>query len=264
VSWKEENLSRAAIVDGVFKRLSARTDGGLGQFRATLQQLLNWSHFDPYYFDNLRKLDREKAERALQHLRQLQEIRDARLKEERRRREEHAKAAQVPKTTLGELKEHYLQLFNAETNPQKRGYELERVLQELAKLSGLEVTEPFRVVGEQIDGAVKYDGEHYVCEAKWHDRLSSNEPLYQFAGKVEGKMYGRGIFASVNGFSSDAVVALTRGKALRTVLVDGEDLMLVLEGALTFAQMLDTKVRAAQTAGHIFVHPLTGAPKVRG
>ncbi len=49
---------------------------------------------------------------------------------------------------------------------QKRGYELEKILLELSKTSGLEVTEPFRVNGEQIDGSIKFDGEHYIIEAK--------------------------------------------------------------------------------------------------
>src|ERR1700682_1306345 len=52
-NFKELGLSRAAIVDRVFEPLSSRADGGLGQYRAMLQALLNWSHFDPYFFDTL-------------------------------------------------------------------------------------------------------------------------------------------------------------------------------------------------------------------
>lgn len=80
-------------------------------------------------------------------------------------------------------------------------------------------------MGEQIDGSIKYDGEHYIIEAKWHDKWSASDSLYQFAAKVEGKMYGRGLFISVNGFSPDSVQALTTGKVLRTILVDGGDLV---------------------------------------
>lgn len=98
-------------------------------------------------------------------------------------------------------KKNFLDLHSGKTSTQQRGYELERILLELGRLSQLEVTKPFRIVGEQIDGAVKYDGEHYLIEAKWQDKSSSNEPVYQFVGKVEGKMYGRGIFVSVHGFS---------------------------------------------------------------
>jgi restriction endonuclease Mrr len=129
-------------------------------------------------------------------------------------------------------------------------------------MEALEVTHPFRCTGEQIDGGLKYDGENYLIEAKWNDRSASTSPLYTFAHKVDGKMYGRGLFMSVNGFSPDPVRALLKGKALRTVLIDGEDLTLALEGHLTFTKMLDEKIRAAQLKGQIYIHPLRKAPKI--
>lgn len=259
--FKERELSRAAMVDTMFAHLSSRPDGGLGPFRAMLHSLINWSHFDPYWFEAKRKLDRGKAERSIEHLRQLQEIRDAKIKEKRRLRERDERNKQKPSETLEGLRRLFLDLHTGKTDAQRRGYVLQDILLELAKLSHLETTDPFTVQGEQIDGAVKYDGEHYIVEAKWQDKASSNEPLYQFAVKVEGKMYGRGIFISVNGFSINVVESLVRGKALRTILVDGEDLVLVLEGHLDFTTMIDTKVKAAQTKGHIYVHPISAAVK---
>jgi hypothetical protein len=256
-------LSRAAIVDGVFNRLTLRPDGGLGEFRAMLQSLLQWSQFDPYYFDDLKKLSRESAEKNLEHLRQLREIRDAKIQEERDGRISTEAASQQPKVTLAQLRDQYLALHSNEGDRQRRGYALEEILLELAKLSALEVTEPFKVMGEQIDGALKFDGEHYLLEAKWQEKEASNEPVYQFAAKVEGKMYGRGVFVSVHGFSENVVESLTVGKAIRTVFVDGEDLVLLVEGLLTFKGMLDRKVKAAQTHGYIYVHPITEAPKLK-
>lgn len=258
-----EQLSRVAIIDKVFAHLTSKADGGLGQFRAMLQSLVQWSHFDPYYFDNLKKLSRESAETNLEHLRQLTEIRDARIQGERERRIAAEAASKNPTVTLVEIRERYLALHSNEGSRQRRGYELEEILLELAKLSSLEVTEPFKVKGEQIDGALKFDGEHYLLEAKWQEKEAANEPVYQFAAKVEGKMYGRGIFVSVHGFSENVVESLTVGKALRTVFVDGEDLVLVVEGLITLSEMLDHKVRAAQTRGHIYVHPITESPKSR-
>jgi hypothetical protein len=259
--WKRDAISRSRMVDLVFSKLDGRPDSGLGQYRAMLHNLLSWSRFDPYYFDTLRKLDRGKAEACLTHLRQLQEIRDARIKEDRQRREEQQQRAQEPTVRLIELKAKYLSLLTSSDSRQQRGYELEKLLLALARLDQLEVTEPFKVTGEQIDGAIKFEGEHYILEAKWQDKFASNEPLYQLAGKVEGKMYGRGIFVSVNGFSPDALTALVTGKALRTILVDGEDLVNVLEGAISFKNMIDRKVKAAQTRGLIYIHALTSAPK---
>lgn len=261
-NFKADNLSRSRMVDLAFESLSARADSGLGQFRAMLQALLSWSHFDPYYFDTLKKLDRSAADRHLSHLRQLQEIRDEKIHQERRRQQEAETKRRVPSTTLSDVKDRFLTLFSQGARPQERGYALEGVLSDMSKLSGLETTEPYRVSGEQIDGAVKFDGEHYLVEAKWQDKMASNEPLYQFAMKVEGKMYGRGIFVSVNGFAPNTVRDLVVGKALRTVLVDGGDLTLVAEGLLTFSQIIDRKVKAAQTKGLIFVDPMTGCSKV--
>jgi hypothetical protein len=227
-----------------------------------LQALVTWNRFDPYFFDKLRKLDRPTAEKNLQHLRQLQEIRDSKIRSEREQREARAAQIQKPTLSLEQLRSEFLSLHSGKLKPQDRGYALERVLASLGKLSGLEITEPFRVLGEQIDGAVKFEGEHYLVEAKWQDKAASNNPVYQFAHKVEGKMYGRGIFVSINGFEDNVVKSLVDGKALRTIFVDGGDLILVLEGFCSFAQMLDRKVKAAQTHGFIYVHPLTGSSKM--
>jgi hypothetical protein len=261
-AFNEENISRSKMVDLMFTHLSAKPDGGLGPFRAILQSLLSWSRFDPYYFDKLKKLDRSKAEQYLSHLKQLQEIRDAKIKSERERRAAATAAQQSPKTTLDALKESFLALHSGKTTAQKRGYALESILGELSRISGLEVTEPFRVNGEQIDGAVKFEGEHYIIEAKWQDKAAANEPVYQFVGKVEGKMYGRGLFVSVHGFSDHVVTSVVQGKAIKTIFVDGEDLVLVLEGHLSFGEMLDRKIKAAQTRGQIYVHPVSGMPKL--
>lgn len=255
-------LNRAEIIDNMFKHLSCRADNGLGQFRAILNALINWSHFDSYYFDKINKLNKEDAIRAISHLKQLQEIRDHKINEARKEREKREKESQSPKKTLEELKNHYYSLLQGSMSVQKRGYELEKILLELSKHSNLEVTEPFRINGEQIDGSIKFDGEHYIIEAKWHDKESSNEPVYQFAGKVEGKMYGRGFFISINGFSQNVIQSLVHGKAIRTLFIDGEDLIFVFEGFMNFTEMLDKKIKAAQTKGLIYINPQTGKTKI--
>lgn len=257
-----KSLPRYAIVDAMFAHLGAKADGGLGQFRAMLQTLVAWDHFDSYYFDKLRKLERVDAERAITHLKQLQEIRDHRIKEDRKERERKQAEARAPRIALPELKAKFLDLLTGKTSATRRGYELETILQDLAKLVALETTEPFRVNGEQIDGSIKYDGEHYIVEAKWQDKAAANESVYQFAGKIEGKMYGRGVFVSIHGFSENVVSSLAAGKALRTVFVDGADLTLVLEGFVGFAEMLDRKIKAAQTKGLIYIDALTGKSKL--
>ena len=260
-NFKEEELHRATMVDWMFSQLTDRADGGLGPFRAMLQSLVGWTQFDPYYFDKLRKLNRDDAKRNISHLKQLTEIRDVKITEDRKRREAAEAAKQAPKKDLGAVRTEFLALHSGSVDPQKRGYALEKILAELARIETLEVTEPFKVHGEQIDGTIKYDGEHYLVEAKWQDVNASNEAVYQFVGKIEGKMYGRGLFFSVHGFSPNVIQSIVQGKAIKTIFVDGEDLVLVLEGLLSFRDMIDKKVKAAQTKGLIYVHPISGTVK---
>lgn len=261
-NFTDLGLSRSSMVDEMFKQLDSRPDNGLGPYRAMLQSLINWDRFDPYYFYKLKKLDHSVAIKNINHLSQLQEIRDAKIKEQRLKREAEELAKQNPRKTLPELRDHFLNLHSGELKPQNRGYALEKILAELARIEFLEVTEPFKVHGEQIDGTVKYDGEHYLVEAKWQDKSSSNEPVYQFVGKIEGKMYGRGLFVSVNGFSKDVIQSIILGKAIKTIFIDGEDLILVLEEQLTFTDMINKKVKAAQTKGLIYINPLSGKQKL--
>lgn len=257
-----KTMHRYAIVDAMFDRLSNKPDEGLGQFRAMLQSLIGWKHFDTYYFDTLKKLNKSEAEQAISHLKQLQEIRDHKIQEQRKERERKEAAAKAPSATLPELKARFISLLQGEVVGAKRGYALEEILQALSTLYSLETTEPFRVNGEQIDGSVKYDGEHYIIEAKWQDKAAANEAIYQFAGKVEGKMYGRGFFISIHGFSEYVVGSLVTGKAIKTVFVDGADLIVVLEGFLSFTDMLDRKIKAAQTKGLIYIDARTGKSKI--
>lgn len=260
--YEVKNINRAAMVDLIFRRLESRADEGLGPLRAMLQALLEWKNFDPYYFDKIKKLDRKEAQRNLDHLKQLQELRDGRIKEERRRRESAEAVAQKARGTLEDVRKEYLALYSGSLKPSARGYALEKILAELAKLSKLEVTQPFRVVGEQIDGAVKFEGENYIIEARWQDAAAANEAVYQFAGKVEGKLHGRGLFFSVQGYSEHVVRSIVHGKSINTMFVDGQDIMLIIEGNLSLSQMIDKKVKAAQTKGLIYVHPLTGESKL--
>ncbi|KAA0796963.1 MULTISPECIES: restriction endonuclease [Bacillus cereus group] len=252
-------LSRSQIIDTVFENLYGRSDGGVGQFRSMLQSLLTWDHFDPYYFKKLKKLDEDNAIRYISHLKQLQEIRDAKLKklrEERREREEESYRNQK---SLDQLYNQYINLyqgkdeFGKSISLQQRGYLLENFLRDLSIRESIGVSDPIKLKGEQIDGTIKFDGENYILEAKWHDTLTASNALYHFAYKVEGKFYGRGMFISINGFSKDSIEALVRGKALNTILIDGADLILVVEGLFTFKEILDKKIKAAQTLGKIYI-----------
>lgn len=256
-------VTKANIIDQVFSSLNAQADGGEAIFASIAHQLASFVHFDGYWFKR-GELDAKAARERVDYLNLVLEKKRRENAEMAAQREQESKKARS-QATLEELREEFVSLFfkTNRVTPQERGYRLEKLLIKLGEHFNLEMTEPFKIVGEQIDGALKYEGEHYLLEAKWHDKPSACEALYKFAHKIQGKMYGRGIFLSISGYSDEVVKALVVGKAIRTILMDAEDLLKVLEGYWTLPFVLDRKIKAAQLRGQIYVSPEDLSEKIK-
>lgn len=257
---QKNDLARKEIINIVLNQLCQNHDNGIGSIRRIIHELKNWSTFNSIHFEIGGNLDVQRAKNSIASLKRLQESKDSQLREAEKKRQESQQAEQR-QLSLENLKKKFYLLYKGqdeygrEINHQKRGYLFEAFLKDLAELEGLTTTDSFSfsIPGEQVDGAIKFDGEHYIVEAKWQEKVVASNDLYQFAHKIEGKIYGRGIFISINGFSSESVNALTRGRSLKSILIDGADLALVIERLYTFSEMLDKKIKAAQTRENIYV-----------
>lgn len=256
-----EDLSRHQMVVEAFSKLNAQPDRGHATYQAMIDRLVNWSHFDRYWFETVPKLDRAEAEASLDRLRGSIEKRNRSTKDNRKTassmREKDSRSADLAALQLA-----FAKLYGDQIKPQARGYLFERFLKELFDRQSIKMGEPFRINGEQIDGTFKFEGENYIVEAKWQDALTSTGDLYKFAHKVDGKMHGRGLFVSVNAFSREGIEAIVVGKQIQTILMDGEDISHVLEGRVSLEEMLDYKIRAAQTRGDVYVCAVRKARKL--
>ena len=256
----DTDLPRHAIIDFVFSGLTARPDRGHPTFQPMIEALAHWSHFDPYYFSKLAKLNQAEAQEKIDHLKGAVERRNSSTIN-RRGAASKAKQYQSLSNDLTALKQAFAKVYGTDLTPQVRGKLFEKFLQELFNRQSVKMRDPFRIVGEEIDGTFKFEGENYIVEAKWQDSGASTEQLYKFAYKVDGKMQGRGLFISVNGFSHEGLRAVVHGKMIQTILMDGSDLSAVLEQRIDLEQMLDYKIRAAQTRGEVYVCALREATK---
>lgn len=155
---------------------------------------------------------------------------------------------------LEELKKQYNQLISSD-DPHTRGYELEKIMKELFILFDLDPKASFKIKGEQIDGAFTFDKIDYLFEAKWQKELAGIQDLDGFNGKLFRKLENTlGLFLSINGFSEDAVKAhSTTGSRRMMILMDGSDLMAVLEGRIDLIQLLLRKRRYASQTGNIYL-----------
>jgi hypothetical protein len=214
-------------------------------------------------FSHLQRLEdgdekAERAKRAVAALREWVAGHDETFEEqqhiEERRRQAHetlmAKTAVQQK--LEELQEDYYRLLISE-EPQKRGYTLERIIRELFEVFDLDPKASFRITGEQIDGAFTFEKTDFLFEAKWQQGLVGASDLDFLAGKLRRKLENTlGLFLSVNGFSEDGVKAHASGRRL-IILMDGSDLMAVLEGRIDLFQLLLRKRRHASRTGNIYL-----------
>ena len=129
---------------------------------------------------------------------------------------------------LSRLKDEFLRLA-VEPDRNAAGLALEKLLNELFELFELKPRQPFRIVGEQIDGSFELAGQVYLLESKWEKNPLPEADLLIFRGKIEGKStFTRGVFIALNDISVPARDAITRGKAPSFFVMNGHDLMMIL------------------------------------
>ncbi|MDY8022009.1 restriction endonuclease [Paenibacillus polymyxa] len=135
----------------------------------------------------------------------------------------------------------------------QRGRKLETLVQRLLELENLEPRMRYRPEGEEIDGSFLLGDKVYLLELKWHSAELPASSIYQFKGKVDGKLLGTiGIFISLSGYSKDAVDALSLGKTLNVILFDKEDFEVCIKEDYGFRKVLTTKLRQAAEEGIVF------------
>lgn len=214
-------------------------------------------------FSHLERLEggREKAAAARASVQALQKLTaahealfDEQKKMEERRRKAHEEMLRTTavRAKLDEFTKEYFKLL-CSVEPQQRGYRLEKIIRELFELFDLDPRASFKIVGEQIDGAFTFDATDYLFEGKWQQEPVGASDLDVLAGKLSRKLDNTlGLFLSINGFSEDGVKAHSSGRRLM-LLMDGSDIMAVLEGRIDLIQLLLRKRREASQTGNIYI-----------
>jgi hypothetical protein len=149
------------------------------------------------------------------------------------------------------LKTEFLSL--QQFQPQERGYKFEKFLNLFFSESNLSPKNPFRLIGEQIDGSFELDGNIYLVEAKWQLKPVSQDQLLIFRGKVESKSsWSRGLFVSESGFTEEGLQAFTKGRSTNIIGMNGQDIYYILSGEITLVNAIKRKVRWAAETGEFF------------
>lgn len=216
------------------------------------------SDFDD--FSNLKFWDEDgsktkKAKEAVQNLRQNTKghLQLTREQEEGQKRKAETERKIIQKKSLADelnlLRERFNKLATTK-DLQKRGYELEKFLYDLFLLYELEPKGSFKNYGEQIDGAFTFQGTDYLLEAKWKRQVDRGE-LASFCFKVETKFKTAvGLLITIDGLTSEAIAPEFKS----IIVMDGFDLTTVLDGRVTFTDLLFMKRRRAIETGKIYLN----------
>lgn len=257
LNWDDYKRNIVGALINFMVRNEGEYQGDILRLMSEAAKIADFSHLRKLEDGDKKAADAERAIAALRaqvsaHEEIKAEQREAEARRERAR-EDRLRRSEVRKQ-LDDAKQEYFRLLKL--SPQKRGYALESLMYDVFALFDLDPKASFRTQGEQIDGSFSFEGTDYLFEAKWEDKRTERGELDKFDGVIKRKLENTlGLFLSINGYSEDGVKAYSGGRSLM-ILMDGADLMAVLEGRIDLVTLLLRKRRHASQTGNIYLKVL--------
>ena len=240
-----KTLSKRQIAPLILNAIENRSDCN-GVFRRMIEIAAHWSSFHLADNEFQARATVQKARELLGTI-ELMEAREAKQRE-LARKEELARMEREQAEILRKQSELLRMMFDelaVSTEEQRRGYLLQDLLNRTFDLYAILVVGSFtrNEGGEQIDGAFKLEGWHYIVECRWRKKLSTIRELDGLSGQIARS--GRqtmGVFLSINGWSENVVPLLKQNPNKDIILMDGYDLRTVLARQVDLRDFLLAKV----------------------
>lgn len=240
-----KTLSKRKIAPLILDALTT-VDGGQRVVRTLIEIAAHWSSFHLADDEYVARATAQKA-RELLGILELMEAREAKQRA-LAKREELARMERERAELIQKQSELLLMMFDAlasSEDPQRRGYLLQDLLNRAFDLHQIPVVRSFtrNGGGEQIDGAFKLDGWHYLVECRWRKKLADIRELDGLKGEIgrSGKQT-MGLFLSINGWSDNVCPLLRQNPDKSIVLMEGYDLRTVLAGRVDLREFILAKV----------------------
>lgn len=252
------NINKYEIARTILERINESTDKYLRERRELLKRVTEFEAFSTCW-----ESDQLKAKGLVAEIQRVVNVKDSftrmnmerekEVKQRAKEYEEKIRKLQQRKINIEAIKKDLFALFS-ETNPQKRGKQLENVLNRYFKEFEISIREDFRRVGEngdgiieQVDGIVEIDNQIYLVEMKWRKDSIGSDDIFAHLGRIYHRANAHGIFISSSGYSPSGIdaskEALTKNALL--VLFDLEELVRVIESDIDFKQYVREKIRIA-------------------
>ncbi len=251
INW---NGTKRESVKELIERMTNRSDIYKDDLMNLLLAVTDLTDFSQLEFWDEDGSKTKKAKDAVEKLRKHTKgyIQITKEQEEARKRRQNAERKIAKNKSLEkellELKAKFNKLA-VNTNFQQRGFDFEKFLNELFLLYELDPKSSFKNYGEQIDGAFTFDGTDYLLEAKWKQQVNRGD-LASFTYKVESKLkIAMGLLITIEGLTPEAISPDFKS----IIIMDGIDIIAILDGRVTLPDLLYKKRRTANETGKIYV-----------
>ncbi len=267
VEQDRDKISKYEIARNVIIRLNEAGDAALRERREIIKRVVDFKDFSGCWPN-----DQIPAMGLVARVRELRNHTDSVTKqqqyyesqrEEERKKRQQDEEARIKQLNLKKQKRQQLKFelsaLYQETNAQKRGKQLEAILNSLFESEGILVRESFTIKGEnnegviqQVDGAIEVNSNLYLIEMKWCKEALGPGDVSQHMMRIFLRNDVRGIFISASGYTEAAIIDIKKALNQKTVvLFTLKELVLLLETESPFESLLKSKVEAIQLEGKL-------------
>ena len=258
VQSSREGINKYEISRTILQRINEKGDSELRTRREVIKRIVEFEEFSTCWPN-----DQMKAKGCVAELRKLVNVKDSFTKmNHERKREKETRVADSKKTTdqknakrreIETLKQDLFSLFTMENEPQKRGKQLEKVLNGLFQAYGILIKEDFKRkspdcpgVIEQIDGIVEFEGNIYIVEMKWVKEPIGVDKIAPHLVRLFNRGDARAIFITSDGYTKPAIAECREVLSQKTiVLCTLQEIVFLLENQGDLVQLLKHKVSVA-------------------
>ncbi|MCX6639391.1 MAG: restriction endonuclease [bacterium] len=257
--WKgdRDSITKYEITRTVIKRLNELEDKAIKERREIIKRITEFDDFSTCW-----PKDRLEAQGLVSQIQKLVGKKDSftrmELEKDRERQQRLEKegvereAIKRRKEAIDSVKTDLFKLFSIK-NPQERGKELERVLNQLFFAFQIAVQESFTLTGdsgegviEQIDGAITVDGKLYIVEVKWWNSPLGPGEVSPHICRVYTRSDAGGIIISASDFTDAAVITCKDALHQKTIILCTlQEIVTLLEKQGELKDFLKKKIEKA-------------------
>lgn len=258
VKTNRDSINKFEICRKILERINENSEKYLRERREILKRITEFEAFSTCWEN-----DQLKAKGLVAEIQKVINVKDSftRMNQERTREADIRKQEYMKK--MEELQKHKVNLQNlkkdlyalfTEANAQKRGKDLEKVLNKYFKEYQILVKEDFKRTGEegdgiieQIDGIIDVDNTIYLVEMKWKKDSIGSDDIYAHLGRIYHRTNAHGIFLSVSGYSPSGITAAKEAQLKNALLVlfDLEEFIRIIEREEDFKAYLRARIQNA-------------------